>query len=59
MNSGASPGDPIAFNRWVKATTLGWLMGLVPVIVLAVAWDQNGAAKKRLNATARVDYGMS
>jgi hypothetical protein len=29
-------------RRWVKATALGWLLGFVLVLVLAVAWDQLG-----------------
>lgn len=30
------------FSRWLKATTLGWLLGFVLVVILAIAWDQVG-----------------
>lgn len=33
---------PDVFNRWLKATTLGWLLGFVLVVVLAITWDQVG-----------------
>ena len=42
MNTEVKRGDPFTFNRWVKATTLGWLIGFVLVVVLAIAWDQIG-----------------
>ena len=30
------------FSRWVRATTLGWLLGFGLIIVLAIAWDMIG-----------------
>ena len=30
------------FRRWVRATTLGWLIGFVLVVVLATIWDMMG-----------------
>ena len=34
--------DPSVFGRWVRATTVGWLLGFVLVVVLAIAWDMIG-----------------
>lgn len=42
MNTRSGQGGPPALNRWVRATTLGWLLGLVLTVVLAIAWDQIG-----------------
>ncbi len=30
------------FSRWVRATTIGWLLGFVLIIILALAWDMIG-----------------
>ena len=30
------------FARWVRATTVGWLIGFVLVVVLAMVWDMIG-----------------
>ena len=30
------------FARWVRATTVGWLIGFVLVVVLAMVWDMVG-----------------
>ena len=30
------------FSRWVRATTIGWLLGFGLIIVLAIAWDMIG-----------------
>lgn len=30
---------PKLLARWVRATTLGWLLGIVLVVLLAMAWD--------------------
>lgn len=42
MSVASSAGEAKVFIRWVKATTLGWLLGFVLVVVLAVVWDQVG-----------------
>lgn len=34
--------DRYDFRRWVRATFVGWLIGFVLVIVLALAWDMIG-----------------
>jgi hypothetical protein len=36
--------DPALFKDWLKATTLGWLLGFFLVVMLAVAWDQLGGS---------------
>ena len=33
---------PNPFRRWIKATTLGWLLGFVLVVILAMLWDLLG-----------------
>lgn len=35
------PGHSLS-RSWIRATTLGWLVGLVLVVVLAAAWDTMG-----------------
>ena len=42
MSTEAVSSEPTAFHRWVRATTLGWLLGFVLVVVLSIAWDQIG-----------------
>ena len=42
MSTEAMSSEPTAFHRWVRATTLGWLLGFVLVVVLSIAWDQIG-----------------
>ncbi len=42
MSVEAMPDAPATFERWIKATTLGWLIGFVLVVVLAIVWDQIG-----------------
>lgn len=42
MSTAATPATPSPFRPWIRATTLGWLLGIVLVVVLAVAWDQVG-----------------
>jgi hypothetical protein len=44
MSNEAKAGSPLTFNRWVKATTLGWLLGFGLVVILAIAWDQVGGS---------------
>ncbi len=39
MNASPEQFDPTLFTRWVRATALGWLVGFVLVVVLAVVWD--------------------
>ncbi|MCH8938441.1 MAG: hypothetical protein IH966_03375 [Gemmatimonadetes bacterium] len=34
--------QPSVFARWLRATTLGWLLGFVLVVVLALAWGMIG-----------------
>jgi len=42
MSTEATPSESTAFHRWVKATTLGWLLGFVLVVVFSIASDQIG-----------------
>lgn len=42
MNSESAQSNRRLFTRWVRATFLGWLLGFVVVIVLALAWDMIG-----------------
>ena len=42
MTSGADPSSHTRLFRWVRATVLGWLLGFVLVLVLALAWDMIG-----------------
>lgn len=42
MTSGADPSSRTPLLRWVRATALGWLLGFVLVLVLALAWDMIG-----------------
>lgn len=42
MNSESTQSNRRLFTRWVRATFLGWLLGFVVVIVLALAWDMIG-----------------
>ncbi len=44
MSNEAKAGNPLTFNRWVEATTLGWLLGFGLVVILAIAWDQVGGS---------------
>jgi hypothetical protein len=42
MSTEAMPSEPTDFYRWIRATTLGWLLGFVSVVVLSIALDQIG-----------------
>lgn len=42
MQTDAQRSAETFFNRWVIATTLGWLLGLVLTLILAVGWGLLG-----------------
>jgi len=42
MNAGISLPTPSLSYHWIRATTLGWLLGFVFVVVLAIVWDMIG-----------------
>jgi len=59
MSSEAIPRGSNILNRWIKATTLGWLLGLVLVVVLAMAWDQiAGGAQFMVGVGMGVGVGL-
>lgn len=43
METATSSGGSFTY-RWIRATTLGWLLGFVLVLVLAMAWDAVGGS---------------
>ena len=42
MSTDARQADQRTYVRWIRATSLGWLIGFALVIVLALAWDMLG-----------------
>ncbi len=40
MSTEAMPSGPPSLRRWVTATTLGWLLGFVLLVALAIAFEQ-------------------
>ncbi len=39
MSTETMRAQPSVFARWLRATTLGWLLGFVLVVILALAWN--------------------
>ena len=42
MDTKARQPDRTLFHSWIRATTLGWLIGFVLVVALAMVWDVLG-----------------